>query len=235
MKNLIIASTSTIHGGKYLNYLKEELYTHFSNISELLFIPYARPGGISHDKYTAIANEFFNTIGVKVKGIHEFNTPKDAIKNAEGIFTGGGNTFVLVKQLYHFDILPLLKQVILNGTPYLGSSAGSNICGLTAHTTNDMPIVLPKSLKTLGVVPFNINPHYLDPDPNSKHMGETRETRIKEFMNYNPQPVVGLREGSWIKVNGDDMVLGGQLNARVFASLNEISEVAPGYNFRELK
>ena len=235
MKNLIIASTSTIHGEKYLNYLKEELYTHFSNISELLFIPYARPGGISHDKYTAIANEFFNTIGVKVKGIHEFNTPKDAIKNAEGIFTGGGNTFVLVKQLYHFDILPLLKQVILNGTPYLGSSAGSNICGLTAHTTNDMPIVLPKSLKTLGLVPFNINPHYLDPDPNSKHMGETRETRIKEFMNYNPQPVVGLREGSWIKVNGDDMVLGGQLNARVFASLNEISEVAPGYNFRELK
>ena len=235
MKNLIIASTSTIHGGKYLNYLKEELYTHFSNISELLFIPYARPGGISHDKYTAIANKFFNTIGVKVKGIHEFNTPKDAIKNAEGIFTGGGNTFVLVKQLYHFDILSLLKQAILDGTPYLGSSAGSNICGLTAHTTNDMPIVLPKSLKTLGVVPFNINPHYLDPDPNSKHMGETRETRIKEFMNYNPQPVVGLREGSWIKVNGDDMVLGGQLNARVFASLNEISEVAPGYNFRELK
>ena len=235
MKNLIIASTSTIHGGKYLNYLKEELYTHFSNISELLFIPYARPGGISHDKYTAIANEFFNTIGVKVKGIHEFNTPKDAIKNAEGIFTGGGNTFVLVKQLYHFDILSLLKQAILDGTPYLGSSAGSNICGLTAHTTNDMPIVLPKSLKTLGVVPFNINPHYLDPDPNSKHMGETRETRIKEFMNYNPQPVVGLREGSWIKVNGEDMVLGGQLNARVFASLNEISEVAPGYNFRELK
>lgn len=235
MKNLIIASTSTIHGEKYLNYLKEELYTHFSNISELLFIPYARPGGISHDKYTAIANEFFNTIGVKVKGIHEFNTPKDAIKNAEGIFTGGGNTFVLVKQLYHFDILSLLKQAILDGTPYLGSSAGSNICGLTAHTTNDMPIVLPKSLKTLGVVPFNINPHYLDPDPNSKHMGETRETRIKEFMNYNPQPVVGLREGSWIKVNGDDMVLGGQLNARVFASLNEISEVAPGYNFRDLK
>ncbi len=235
MKNLIIASTSTIHGEKYLNYLKEELYTHFSNISELLFIPYARPGGISHDKYTAIANKFFNTIGVKVKGIHEFNTPKDAIKNAEGIFTGGGNTFVLVKQLYHFDILSLLKQAILDGTPYLGSSAGSNICGLTAHTTNDMPIVLPKSLKTLGVVPFNINPHYLDPDPNSKHMGETRETRIKEFMNYNPQPVVGLREGSWIKVNGDDMVLGGQLNARVFASLNEISEVAPGYNFRELK
>lgn len=235
MKNLIIASTSTIHGEKYLNYLKEELNTHFSNISELLFIPYARPGGISHDKYTAIANKFFNTIGVKVKGIHEFNTPKDAIKNAEGIFTGGGNTFVLVKQLYHFDILSLLKQAILDGTPYLGSSAGSNICGLTAHTTNDMPIVLPKSLKTLGVVPFNINPHYLDPDPNSKHMGETRETRIKEFMNYNPQPVVGLREGSWIKVNGEDMVLGGQLNARVFASLNEISEVAPGYNFRELK
>lgn len=235
MKNLIIASTSTIHGGKYLNYLKEELQNHFSNLSELLFIPYARPGGISHEKYTAIANDFFNNIGIKVRGIHEFNNPKDTIKNAQGIFTGGGNTFVLVKQLYHYDLLSELRNVILEGTPYLGSSAGSNICGLTAHTTNDMPIVLPKSLKTLGIVPFNINPHYLDPDPNSKHMGETRETRIKEFMNYNPQPVVGLREGSWIKVNGNDMILGGHLNARVFTSHKEVSEVAPGYNFKKLK
>ena len=215
MKNLIIASTSTIHGGKYLNYLKDELQNHFSNISELLFISYARPGGISHDKYTAIANEFFNTMGINVKGIHEFNSPKEAVRNAQGVFTGGGNTFLLVKQLYHYDLLSDLKNVILGGIPYLGSSAGSNICGLTAHTTNDMPIVLPKSLKTLGVVPFNIN-HYLDPDPNSTHMGETRETRIKEFMNYNPQPVVGLREGSWIKVNEDDMILCGHLNARVF-------------------
>ena len=235
MKNLIIASTSTIHGGKYLNYLKDELQNHFSNISELLFISYARPGGISHDKYTAIANEFFNTMGINVKGIHEFNSPKEAVRNAQGVFTGGGNTFLLVKQLYHYDLLSDLKNVILGGIPYLGSSAGSNICGLTAHTTNDMPIVLPKSLKTLGVIPFNINPHYLDPDPNSTHMGETRETRIKEFMNYNPQPVVGLREGSWIKVNGDDMILCGHLNARVFASINKISEVAPGYNFRNLK
>ena len=235
MKNLIIASTSTIHGGKYLNYLRDELQNHFSNISELLFIPYARPGGISHDKYTAIANKFFNTMGINVKGIHEFNSPKEAVRNAQGVFTGGGNTFLLVKQLYHYDLLSDLKNVILGGIPYLGSSAGSNICGLTAHTTNDMPIVLPKSLKTLGVVPFNINPHYLDPDPNSTHMGETRETRIKEFMNYNPQPVVGLREGSWIKVNGDDMILCGDLNARVFKSINKISEVAPGYNFRNLK
>lgn len=235
MKNLIIASTSTIHGGKYLNYLRDELQNHFSNISELLFIPYARPGGISHDKYTAIANKFFNTMGINVKGIHEFNSPKEAVRNAQGVFTGGGNTFLLVKQLYKYDLLSDLKNVILNGTPYLGSSAGSNICGLTAHTTNDMPIVLPKSLKTLGVIPFNINPHYLDPDPNSKHMGETRETRIKEFMNYNPQPVVGLREGSWIKVNGDDIILCGHLKARVFASINKINEVAPGYNFRNLK
>ena len=161
MKNLIIASTSTIHGGKYLNYLKDELQNHFSNISELLFISYARPGGISHDKYTAIANEFFNTMGINVKGIHEFNSPKEAVRNAQGVFTGGGNTFLLVKQLYHYDLLSDLKNVILDGIPYLGSSAGSNICGLTAHTTNDMPIVLPKSLKTLGVIPFNINPHYL--------------------------------------------------------------------------
>ena len=121
MKNLIIASTSTIHGGKYLNYLTDELQNHFSNLSELLFIPYARPGGISHDKYTAIANEFFKTIGIKVKGIHEFISPKDAIKNAQGIFTGGGNTFVLIKQLYHFRVARRLFSETASG--FFGKAA----------------------------------------------------------------------------------------------------------------
>lgn len=235
MKNLIIASTSTIHGGKYLDYLKDELKSHFSNTNEIVFIPYARPGGISHDEYTAIAARFFKSIEIKVKGIHEFEAPIEAIKNANGIFTGGGNTFVLLKQMYLLNLFPELKSAILSGTPYLGSSAGSNICGLTANTTNDMPIVLPKSLKTLGIVPFNINPHYLDPDPSSKHMGETRETRIKEFMHYNSQPVVGLREGSWIKVYGTDMILNGPHRARVFMHPNTIKEVEPGFNFNGIK
>ncbi len=216
MKSIIIASTSTIHGSGYLEYLIEELKIHFKSADEILFVPYARPGGISHDAYTKIAAKAFNSIGKTVKGLHEFENPKEAIENAQGIFTGGGNTFVLVNQLYKNAVLVSIKEAIANGTPYLGTSAGSNICGLTINTTNDMPIVYPPSFKTLGLVPFNINPHYLDPNPNSTHMGETRETRIKEFHAFNTQPVVGLREGSWIEVKENNLTLRGKLDARIF-------------------
>ncbi|WP_120200323.1 dipeptidase PepE [Ichthyenterobacterium magnum] len=216
MKNIIIASTSTVHGSGSLEYLLEELSVFFKNTSDILFIPYARPGGITHDEYTAKVNVAFNKINKKAKGIHEFENPKEALKNAKGIFVGGGNTFVLVNQLYKNNLLEVIKDVVSNGTPYLGTSAGSNICGLTVNTTNDMPIVYPPSFKTFGFVPFNINPHYLDPDPISKHMGETRETRIKEFHKFNTQPVVGIREGSWLAVKGDSIILKGDLSARIF-------------------
>lgn len=216
MKNIIIASTSTVHGSGYLKYLIDTLKGHFNGVNEILFIPYARPGGISYSEYTEIASKAFKVIGITVKGIHEFSDPKKAVLKAEGIFTGGGNTFVLVNQLYKNDVLNAIKEAINNGTPYLGTSAGSNICGLTMNTTNDMPIVYPPSFKTLGFVPFNINPHYLDPEPTSKHMGETRETRIKEFHAFNTQPVIGLREGSWIEVKGDQLTLKGKLEARIF-------------------
>ncbi len=216
MKSVIIASTSTIHGSGYLEYLRDELKDHFKSSDEILFIPYARPGGISHDDYTIIASKAFSAIGKSVKGIHEFDNPKDAIAKAQGIFIGGGNTFVLVNNLYKNDVLIAIKDAIDTGTPYLGTSAGSNICGLTMNTTNDMPIVYPPSFKTLGVVPFNINPHYLDPITGSTHMGETRETRIKEFHAYNTQPVIGLREGSWIAINGNTLTLKGTLEARIF-------------------
>ena len=165
MKNIIIASTSTIHGGESLDYLLDELSIFFKDVSEILFIPYARPSGITHDEYTQKVSVPFNKIGKKIVGIHEFENPKEAIKNAKGIFTGGGNTFVLVNQLYKNDLIDTIKTEVKNGTPYLGTSAGSNICGLTINTTNDMPIVYPPSFKTFGFVPFNINPHYLDPDP----------------------------------------------------------------------
>jgi dipeptidase E len=216
LKSVIIASTSTIHGSGYLEYLRDELKDHFKSSDEILFIPYARPGGISHDDYTIIASKAFSAIGKSVKGIHEFDNPKDAIAKAQGIFIGGGNTFVLVNNLYKNDVLIAIKDAIDTGTPYLGTSAGSNICGLTMNTTNDMPIVYPPSFKTLGVVPFNINPHYLDPITGSTHMGETRETRIKEFHAYNTQPVIGLREGSWIAINGNTLTLKGTLEARIF-------------------
>ena len=216
MKHILIASTSTIHGSGYLEYILEELKVFFKDAQEILFIPYARPSGITHDEYTNKAAEALAKIDKKVRGIHEFENPSEAVRNSQGIFTGGGNTFVLVNQLYKNSLIEILKEVVSNGTPYLGTSAGSNICGLTINTTNDMPIVYPPSFKTLGLVPFNINPHYLDPDLNSTHKGETRETRIKEFHAFNSQPVVGLREGSWLEVKDNSIVLKGELKARIF-------------------
>jgi dipeptidase E len=235
MKNIIIASTSTIHGGEYLDYLLPELQSFFSNVKELLFIPYARPSGISHDDYTKKVSEAFTKINISVKGIHEFENPKEAIEKAQGIFTGGGNTFLLVSQLYKNNVIDILEKVVKNGTPYLGTSAGSNICGLTMSTTNDMPIVYPPSFRTLGFVSFNINPHYLDPIEGSTHMGETRETRINEFHHFNPQPVVGLREGSWLEVKGDSVKLKGNLNARIFKRNETPIEVTPETELNDLK
>lgn len=221
MKRIIIASTSTLHEGSYLEYLLPTLKEHFKNCKNILFIPFARPGGISHTDYTAKAAQAFATINISVKGIHEFENPAEAIKTAEGIFTGGGNTFLLVTQLYQKKIMQLLSETVKNGTPYLGTSAGSNICGLSMQTTNDMPIVYPPSFQTLGLIPFNLNPHYLDPDLQSKHMGETRETRIKEFHAFNAIPVLGLREGSWLEVIGEKITLQGSLTACLFKQ-NEI-------------
>lgn len=228
MKNLIVASTSTIYNGTYLDYLLDELSVFFDETTEILFIPYARPGGIAHDEYTAKASETFLKIGKSIKGVHSFDNPIEAVQNAKAIFIGGGNTFVLVNTLYKNELMHPLRVAIFNGTPYLGTSAGSNICGLTMQTTNDMPIVYPPSFKTLGVVPFNINPHYLDPDPSSTHMGETRETRIQEFHTQNNIPVIGLREGNWLQVNGDSVILKGNPTARVFQQQKEPYEIESG-------
>jgi len=186
MKKLIIASTSTIHGSGYLEYLLPTLNDFFKDVKTILFIPYARPSGISYDFYTEIVKKAFIKVDKNIVGIHEFENPKEAIQKAE------------------------------SGTLYLGTSAGSNICGITMMNTNDMPIVYPPSFNTLGLIPFNVNAHYLDPNPDSLHMGETRETRIKEFHVFNQTPVVGLREGSWLEVNGNDIILKGGLTARLF-------------------
>ncbi|WP_055442978.1 dipeptidase PepE [Lacinutrix himadriensis] len=235
MKNIIIASTSTIHDSDYLEYLLEELALFFNNVSTILFIPYARPGGISHDEYTQKVRVAFLKINKQITGIHTFKNLTEAINNAEAIFVGGGNTFVLVSQLHRNKLLSIIKEVVENGTPYLGTSAGSNICGLTMNTTNDMPIIQPPSFKTLGLVPFNINPHYLDPIPNSTHKGETRETRIKEFHAYNSQPVVGLREGSWLEVLGNTITLKGKLPARIFEHNQTPYEVDTNTDLSDLK
>ena len=235
MKNIIIASTSTVHGSGYLDYILDELAVFFKDINTILFIPYARPSGITHDAYTEKVKDAFSKINKVVIGIHTFENPAKAIENADAIFVGGGNTFILLSQLYKHDLISVLKEAVTHGTPYLGTSAGSNICGLTIKNTNDMPIVYPPSFNALGLVPFNLNPHYLDPDTTLKHMGETRETRIKEFHSFNTQPVVGLREGSWLLVKGNSILLKGSLTARVFEHQKPPYEVESGTELNSLK
>jgi dipeptidase E len=234
MKKALLASTSTLHGQEYLEYLLPEIKLFFKEAEEVIFIPFARPGGISHDEYTRKAAEAFNKVGIKVRGLHEFSDMQAAVTSAKGIFTGGGNTFLLVSELYRNKLMPVLQEAIKNGTAYMGTSAGTNIAGLTMQTTNDMPIVHPPSFKTLGIVPFNINPHYLDPDANSTHKGETRETRIKEFHKINTQPVVGLREGSWLLVQNNKIELKGELGARIFKSEKVPFEVETESDLSEL-
>jgi len=228
MKNILLASTSALYGEEYLAYLQPYIIDLFNGVNEIIFIPYARPGGISHDDYTQKAADAFAAMGIGVKGLHSFHDPVRAIHEAKGFFTGGGNTFVLVKALYELGLMHELKHTVENGAPYLGTSAGSNIGGLTMQTTNDMPIVYPPGFDTMGLVPFNLNPHYLDPDPQSKHNGETRETRIKEFLTLNATPVVGLREGSWIRVSGEKVTTEGRFDSRIFEQGKEPYEVKPG-------
>jgi dipeptidase E len=143
MKNVILASTSTLFGESYLEYLIPVIEPLFQKSKEIIFIPYARPGGITHDEYTNKVREVFNNLKLNIKGIHEFSKPVEAMKSAEGIFCGGGNTFLLVEKLYRFNLVSQIREKVAIGIPYMGTSAGTNIAGLTMQTTNDMPIIYP--------------------------------------------------------------------------------------------
>ncbi|MCJ8497008.1 dipeptidase PepE [Chryseobacterium salipaludis] len=226
--NILLASTSTLYGGKYLDYLRDELPVLFRGVSEILFVPFARPGGISHEAYTEKAGSFFAELGLSVRGLHEFEDMAAAITNAEAYFTGGGNTFLLVRTLHEHGLMNVLADEVKRGKPYLGTSAGSNIGGLNMKTTNDMPIVYPPSFDCMGLVPFNLNPHYLDPNPDLQHNGETRETRILEFLTQNDTKVVGLREGNWIRREGNHMTVQGSESTRIFERNKEPYEIEPG-------
>lgn len=228
MKNILLASTSSLFGEEYLAYLKPYITELFNGVDEITFIPFARPGGMSHNDYTSRVAEAFAPMGIGVKGLHTFADPAAAISQAKGFFTGGGNTFLLVKELHEQGLMQVLKDAAEKGVPYLGTSAGSNIGGVTMQNTNDMPIVYPPSFITMGLIPFNLNPHYLDPDPTSKHNGETRETRIKEYHTQNATPVVGVREGSWIRVLGEKITTEGYYDSRIFEQGKEPYEVPPG-------
>lgn len=224
-RHLLIISTSTVHGSAYLEYILPNVEVFLAGTKEILFIPFARPSGISYDDYTLKASQAFASVGIHLKGIHEFKDPVVAVQEASSVFIGGGNSFVLLNELYKQNLITPLRQRVHEGMRYMGTSAGANMTGISIGTTNDMPIVYPPSFEALQLVPFNINPHYLDPEPHSKHMGETRETRIAEFHCFNEQPVIGLREGSWIEVYGMKARLQGSLSARLFQKGKEATEI----------
>ncbi|XP_046999142.1 alpha-aspartyl dipeptidase [Schistocerca americana] len=228
-KNLLLLSTSTVHGTEYLQYASEHIKTFLSkwNVSNILFIPYALK---DYDAYTNKARKALETFGFKVKGIHEMDNPVSAVAKAEAVFIGGGNTFQLLKSLYDNKIVePIQQRVLKDGMPYIGSSAGTNVATVSICTTNDMPIVYPPTFQALSLVPFNINPHYLDPDPSSKHMGETREERIRQYHEISGMPpVLGMREGCILHVEGNKAVLKGLCGAKLFSPAKQPKELDVG-------
>ncbi|HEX4499104.1 MAG TPA: dipeptidase PepE [Thermoanaerobaculia bacterium] len=212
-RRLLLISNSTNHGEGYLDHVLPEIDAFLGPVRRLVFVPFALQDQAA---YGAKARQRLAAIGVEVATLTADEAGRRLVGEAEALFTGGGNTFRLLKTLQDSGLLPLLRERALAGMPYLGSSAGTNIAAPTIRTTNDMPIVEPASFEALGIVPFQINPHYLDPDPGSTHMGETREQRIKEFHEENATPVVGLREGAWLRIEDDRATLGGIRGARIF-------------------
>lgn len=202
-----------MHGSAYLDHAAPEIKDFLGPTEFVLFVPYAL---CDHDAYTAKVRERFQKMAYKVHSVHSAPDPARAVEEAEALFVGGGNTFRLLKALYDFELVSAIRQRVEEGTPYVGSSAGSNVACPTIKTTNDMPIVEPPSFEALNLVSFQINPHYLDPDPASTHMGETREERIGQFHEENDAPVIGLREGATLRIEGDSVFLKGSAGARLF-------------------
>lgn len=222
---LLLISNSTNYGGGFLDHCADEIKGFLGNAKSIVFVPYALN---DLDGYAAKTRERYAKMGIEVKSVHEFNDPVEGIKNASAIHIGGGNTFRLLKRLYDENLIPVIREKVKKGMPYIGASAGTNVATVSIKTTNDMPIVCPPSFDALNLVPFNINPHYIDADPNSTHQGETREQRINEFHEMNDKIVVGLREGAWLRIEGEYVMLGGINGARIFRK-NEIpSEYKPG-------
>lgn len=224
-QRVLLISNSTLYGGGFLDHAEGEISNFLGKVRRVLFIPFALHG---HDAYCAKVQTRFNAMGYELVSLHEAPDKPQAVKDAAAIFVGGGNTFRLLKALYEFEIVDVIRERVNAGMPYIGSSAGSNVAAPTIKTTNDMPIVEPPSFEALNLISFQINPHYLDPDPDSKHMGETREERIVQFLEENDIAVVGLREGAMIRVEGGAAILKGSAGARIFQRGHEPIEVKSG-------
>jgi dipeptidase E len=198
--DLLLLSNSRAPGRGFLKHATDAIKNVLGGRASVLFVPFA---GSDPDAYTATVREALARIGVRVTGLHGVPDAVRAVRQAEAIFVGGGNSFRLLRNLNRLGVLPVLREAaVTGGVPYLGASAGSNLACPTIRTTNDMPIVQVPSLSALGLIPFQLNPHYLDPEPGSTHQGETRQQRLEEFLEENDVPVLGLREGSWLAVSG---------------------------------
>lgn len=225
VKRLLLISNSTVHGSGYLDHAEKEIRDFVGSGTKVVFIPYA-----VHDRqaYAAKAQERFRDMGLSLTSIHDVSNMPRAIYEAEVIFVGGGNTFRLLNGLHENNLLQPIRQRVAVGVPYIGSSAGSIVACPTLKTTKDMPVVQPPSFEALRLVPFQISPHYLDPDPSTTHMGETQEERIMQFLEENEEPVVGLREGSILRVQGGAVTLKGPHTARLFRRGETAIEMTPG-------
>lgn len=219
---LLLISSSNVHGYGYLDHAEAELRRVLEGRRSVAFVPFALK---NHNAYTDKVRERLGRMSFDVTQVRT----ADDVADAEAIFIGGGNTFRLLKYLYDGGFIDAIRERVRNGgAPYIGSSAGTNVATPSIKTTNDMPIVYPPTFDALGFVNFQINPHYLDPDPNSTHKGETREDRIREFHEENETPVVGLREGSMLRVEDGVATLVGEKTARIFRRGQEPFELAAG-------
>lgn len=221
---LLLISSSNVHGFGFLDHSEPEIRAFLGVGARVAFVPFAAH---DHVAYTAKVRERLGKMELDLISV-------DELDQADAIFVGGGNTFRLLNTLYERDLLDPIRERVRSGLPYLGSSAGTVIAGPTIRTTNDMPIIYPPSFASLGLVPFQINPHYLDVDPQSTHKGETREERIREFLEENGTPVVGLREGSMIRVEESMTTLFGEKTARIFRRGCDPVEVQPGCRLDEM-
>jgi len=221
---VLLVSNSTVHGRGYLDHVESEIKSFLGSARRLLFFPFALH---DRDTYAATARTRFAAMGYSIESAHETAVPQKAVVETDAIFIGGGNTFRLLKALQDLDLIEAIRRKVNGGAPYIGSSAGSNVAGPTIKTTKDMPIVQPRSFDSLSLVPFQISPHFQDPDPNSTHMGETQEERILQFLEENDTPVVGIREGAWLLCNNGTVTLKGQTGARIFRRGHAPVEVLP--------
>jgi dipeptidase E len=230
-KQLLLISNSTQHGSGYLDHAESEIRDFVGGKTQVLFIPFAL-----HDRraYTGKIEARLGEMGLLVQSVHDTSNMLRAVREAKVIFVGGGNTFRLLKGLYDHDLIEPIRQAVAEGALYIGSSAGSIVAGPSLKTTKDMPIVQPRSFEALHLVPFQISPHYLDPDPTSTHMGETQQERIAQFLEENDAPVVGLREGSMLRVQDGAVQLKGPHGARIFRRDSEPIEARSGADLHEV-